>query len=249
MIIDFHTHLDWYTNQEELFSELKNFSGVIVAASVDLESYKKNIQIQKKASRKDLLIIPTFGVHPEFAEKYEQNLQFLDNALNQSKMIGEIGMDFYWATNVSKSAQEKVFRYILEHCHNHKKFCLIHTKGAEKEILEILNEYPKAKPIIHWYNGPKDIYLKFLERGYYQTFGCQTIRNEYLQELLKLTPPNLILAETDNPTAEPWLGGTDSSVNLIHRIYEDLAQILNTEKNELEKIIWKNASIILQDEK
>ena len=140
MIIDFHTHLDWYTNQEELFSELKNFSGVIVAASVDLESYEKNIQIQKKASRKDLLIIPTFGVHPEFAEKYEQNLQVLDNALNQSKMIGEIGMDFYWATNVSKSAQEKVFRYILEHCHNHKKFCLIHTKGAEKEILEIIQK-------------------------------------------------------------------------------------------------------------
>ena len=91
--------------------------------------------------------------------------------------------------------------------------------------------------------------MKFLERGYYQTFGCQTIRNEYLQELLKLTPSNLILAETDNPTAEPWLGGTDSSVKLIHRIYEDLAQILNTEKNELEKIIWKNASIILQAEK
>ena len=37
--------------------------------------------------------------------------------------LGEIGMDFYWAKNVSKSAQEKVFRYILEHCHNHKKFC------------------------------------------------------------------------------------------------------------------------------
>ena len=48
MIIDFHTHLDWYTNQEELFSELKNFSGVIVAASVDLESYKKIFKFTKK---------------------------------------------------------------------------------------------------------------------------------------------------------------------------------------------------------
>ena len=66
-------------------------------------------------------------------------------------MIGEIGMDFYWAKNVSKSAQEKVFRYILEHCHNHKKFCLIHTKGAEKEILE-----KKYSPDVVWAVAKKE---------------------------------------------------------------------------------------------
>ena len=191
-------------------------------------------------------VFPTFGVHPENAEKYENQLEKLDDALNQSKIIGEIGMDFYWAKNVSKIAQEKVFRYILAHCNEREKYCVIHTKGAEKEIARILEDYPKAKPIIHWYNGPEDVYQLFLQRGYLQTFGCETCRNSYLQHLLKITPSNLILAETDNPTAEPWLGGKDTSIKLIEKIYGDIAEILEMPVGKLEKVIFENGKRIFE---
>ena len=150
-------------------------------------------------------------------------------------------MDFYWSKNVSKIAQEEVFRYILTHCHKNNKFCVIHTKGAEKEISKILLEYPNAKPIIHWYNGPENIYKDFLERGYFQTFGCETCRNPFLQHLLKITPKNLILAETDNPTAEPWLGGWDISINFIEKIYHDLSNILEISFSALKEQIYENA--------
>ena len=244
MLIDFHTHLDWYKNKHQLYFELEKFIGIIVASSVDLNSYKSNLQIESTNKNSNCKIISSFGVHPENAEKYSNQLCMLDDALNQSKMIGEIGMDFYW-TNVSKIAQEEVFRYILNHCHENNKFCVIHTKGAEKEIDKILLEYPNAKPIIHWYNGPENIFQDFLERGYFQTFGCETIRNPFLQHLLKITPKNLILAETDNPTAEPWLGGSNTSVNLIEKIYHDLANILEEPFSELEEQIYTNAKEIL----
>ena len=241
MIIDFHTHLDWYENKNQLFFELEKFSGIIVASSVDLDSYKANLQIESKCQKSTCKIIPTFGVHPENAEKYANQLWLLDDALSQSKIIGEIGMDFYWSKNVSKIAQEEVFRYILTHCHKNNKFCVIHTKGAEKEISKILLEYPNAKPIIHWYNGPENIYKDFLERGYFQTFGCETCRNPFLQHLLKITPKNLILAETDNPTAEPWLGGWDISINFIEKIYQDLSNILEIPFSALKEQIYENA--------
>ena len=111
MKIDFHTHLDWYEYKNQLYKEIANFSGMIVASSVDLESFEKNKEIAKNCNVDKLKVVSTFGVHPENAEKYENQLEKLDDALNQSKIIGEIGMDFYWAKNVSKSAQEKVFRY------------------------------------------------------------------------------------------------------------------------------------------
>lgn len=246
MLVDFHTHLDWYPNSEELFTQLQNFSGIIVTSSVDVESFKKNLEIEKSCKHENLKIIPTFGVHPERAEKYADNLSILDEYLEKSEFIGEIGLDFYWAKNVSKTAQEKVFRYILEHCNKTEKYCVIHTKGAEKEIADILTEYPKAKPIIHWYSGPESIYQEFIKRGYLQTFGCETIRNQKLQEFLKITPKELILVETDNPTAEPWLGGTDSSVNLIGKIYKDLAQILFITNEEMKKLVFENVQGILK---
>lgn len=245
--IDFHTHLDCYKNSEELKNQLSSFDGIIVSSSMDAASYKKNLLIAKDAENSGfkVKIIPTFGIHPAKAQVEVNNLSGYKNLLQESNIIGEIGMDFCWHKDVSLEAQEKVFRFFLEHCDREKKFCVIHTKNAEEKICRILEDYPAAKPIIHWYDGPQDVYREFIRRAYMQTFGCQTIRSAHIQNLLKQTPVNLILAETDNPDSEPWLGGKDNSVFLIKRIYSDIAKILGRETEKLAEIINQNAERIL----
>ena len=248
MLIDFHTHLDFY-KREELQKQLTNFSGTIIAASVDEKSFLENCRIAewaKKAAR-DCRIIPTFGIHPNRAD---ENAALLDEPntaarlagyLDRSPLIGEIGMDFCWSKS-SPENQEKVFRWFLEYCNRTGKACVIHTKDAEQEICDILTDYPNARPIIHWYDGPENIFREFIRRGYPQTFGVETIRSPHLQSLLRLTPPELLLAETDNPDSEPWLGGNRSDVALIERVYDELAGLLKIIRNQLETIIEKNAA-------
>ena len=70
MLIDFHTHLDFY-QREELQKDLSDFSGAIIAASVDEESYLQNLAISQWAARKARVchIIPTFGIHPNRADQ------------------------------------------------------------------------------------------------------------------------------------------------------------------------------------
>lgn len=252
MLIDFHTHLDFY-KPEELQSQLSTFSGIIVAASVDEKSFFENCRIAEWArkSTRDCHIIPTFGIHPNRAD---ENAALLDDPhtatrltgyLDRSPLIGEIGMDFCWS-KCSKENQEKVFRWFLEYCNKTGKACVIHTKDAEKEICDILTDYPKASPIIHWYDGPENIFREFIRRGYPQTFGVETIRSEHIQSLLKLTPPELLLAETDNPDSEPWLGGSRSDVALIERVYDELASLLKITRSQLEKIIEENFTRIIK---
>ncbi|MCR4735630.1 MAG: TatD family hydrolase [Treponema sp.] len=247
MIIDFHTHLDFYSD-EQIHKDLQNFSGAIVAASVDEKSYLKNCQIAKWAreNAKKSLIIPTFGIHPNAAD---QNAPLLDDPqtvkrfhdyMDQSPIIGEIGMDFCWSECKAEN-QEKVFRFFLEYCNKNHKACVIHTKDAEKEIADILSDYPNAKPIIHWYDGPENIFREFIRRGYPQTFGVESIRSSHIQNLLSLTTPHLLLAETDNPDSEIWLGGTRNDVSLIQKVYQDLAGLLKITQEELEGLIEKNA--------
>ena len=246
MLIDFHTHLDFY-KREELQKQLTNFSGTIIAASVDEKSFLENCRIAewaKKAAR-DCRIIPTFGIHPNRAD---ENAALLDEPntaarlagyLDRSPLIGEIGMDFCWSKS-SHENQEKVFRWFLEYCNKTGKVCVIHTKDAEQEICDILTDYPNARPIIHWYDGPGNIFREFIRRGYQQTFGVETIRSVHLQSLLRLTPPELLLAETDNPDSEPWLGGNRNDVGLIERVYDELAELLGMNRPQLEKIIEEN---------
>lgn len=251
MLIDFHTHLDFY-KREELQKELTDFSATIIAASVDEESYLQNLAISQWAARiaRACKIIPTFGIHPNRAD---QTAPLLDDPnitaryikyLEQSPLIGEIGMDFCWSKS-SKDNQEKVFRWFLQYCDRRDKACVIHTKDAEAKIADILLDYPKARPIIHWYDGPESVFREFIRRGYPQTFGVETIRSTHLQKLLSLTPPELLLAETDNPDSEPWLGGSRSDVGLIERVYDEMAELLKIPRHQLEKIIEENVSRLI----
>ena len=246
MLIDFHTHLDFYQT-EELQKELTDFSATIIAASVDEESYLLNLAIFQwaKSNARACHIIPTFGIHPNRAD---QTANLLDDPniaarfekyLEQSPLVGEIGMDFCWS-KCSPQNQEKVFRWFLQYCDRRGKACVIHTKDAEAKIADILLDYPKTRPIIHWYDGPESIFREFIRRGYPQTFGVETIRSSHIQKLLALTPPELLLAETDNPDSEPWLGGNRSDVALIERVYIEMAELLKMPRHQLEKIIEEN---------
>ena len=244
-LIDFHTHLDQY-NEKQLYSELEHFDGIIVSSSVNYNSYLKNKRIEQNAPY-NAKIIPAFGIHPKYADNVPIDLSIYDTTCNQSPLIGEIGMDFCWYKDSTPLQQEIVFRYFLEHCHHNNKYCIIHTKDAEKLICRILEEYPNCKPIIHWYDGPLDIYEEFIHRGYYQTFGCETCRSKNIQNMLLKTPQNLILAETDNPESEIWLGGNDSSIFLINKIYQDIANVLGTTLVHVQEIINSNSTQILKE--
>ncbi|MCR5217688.1 TatD family hydrolase [Treponema sp.] len=251
MIIDFHTHLDFYSDKQ-VHKDLQNFSGAIMAASVDEKSYLKNRQIAKWTGEnaKKSLVIPTFGIHPNAAD---ENAPLLDDHtivkrfqsyMERPTIIGEIGMDFCWSECKAEN-QEKVFRFFLEYCHKNHKACVIHTKDAEEQIADILTDYPNARPIIHWYDGPEEIFREFIRRGYPQTFGVESIRSSHIQNLLKLTPHHLLLAETDNPDSEIWLGGTRNDIALIQKVYQDLAGLLKIPLSEVEKQIEKNARTFL----
>ena len=125
---DFHSHLDWYKNDKQnsllssnssalinqrfydsayyadLLSQLENFSGTIISASCNEESFYENLKICEKAKALGIFyntnnlpkIIPTFGIHPKDVLKCSKNLHEYDKLCEQSKIIGEIGMDFCW---------------------------------------------------------------------------------------------------------------------------------------------------------
>ncbi len=240
--IDFHTHLHLYSEIDEVLKSIKKNKILMVANSNDLDSYYDTCEI----AQKNPLIIPTFGVHPQSASKYAGRTGVLKLALQKTPIIGEIGLDYYWVKDVAKEAQKEVFEYIIREAVEQGKYCIIHTKGAEKEVYKILKEYGANKVIIHWYSGPLDIYKKMIAEGYYFTFGCEVKYSKKIQELLNLIPTTQLLTETDNPVGEEWLGGNTHEPDLIIRVMQDISDALNKELEEVEKMIFNNSRKILQ---
>lgn len=250
MLVDFHTHLDQYDDValKAAVDSIRKNKILTVAASCDITSWKKNLLIAQNAPN---LIIPTFGIHPSYCKNLPENTGELGTALEpyllKSALIGEIGLDFFWEKEILHETQEKVFLTILDHCNLYKKFAVIHTKGAEKRIADILPDFPNAKIVIHWYDGDEQIFRVYLDRGYFQTFGCEVRYSEHIRALLSLVPDELLLSETDNPTGEPWLcekhgsKEADNSPSLIKRVVQDIAQVRGRTTEEVEAIIERNA--------
>ena len=98
-----------------------------------------------------------------------------------------------------------MFHCMLDHCERTGKYCVVHTKGAESRIADILADFPHAKPVIHWYDGPDSPYDVFLSRGYMQTFDYEVRYSDHIKALLARMPLEFLLFETDNPTREVFL--------------------------------------------
>lgn len=250
-LCDFHTHLHQYIKADgcrqssALFTSLTQINEnriLTVSCSMDIKTYEETKALKENLNSD--FIIPTFGIHPACAAMpFDKSLAL--KYMDESPIIGEIGMDFCWAKDVPKKNQEEVFRFFLDYCNKTGKYCVIHTKGAEEEILNILKEYKNAKPIIHWYHGPEKYFNEIIKRGYYCTFGCELKYSWYIRKLLKKFPLDRLLAETDNPESDVWLGGNRKDPMLIEEVIKEIAETKNMSFDEINKIIIENSVKIL----
>lgn len=243
MYYDFHSHLNMYDNVENITKEIEKNKIYTISASIDKNSYL----INKKISALSNLILPVFGIHPSQAYLYADRLSEIDMYIEESPLIGEIGLDYLWVDPININAQKKVFRYLSQKAVEQDKFMIIHTKDAESDILEILTDIRAKKVIIHWYSGSEKIFNEYSKLGWYFTFGVETKKSKNIHNLLDLTPPDKILAETDSPVGIEWLYRRMGKPSDIIDVYNTLADLMGMTNNDLKNLISTNSSKILND--
>ena len=81
------------------------------------------------------------GVHPWNASL--DTLESMLPLLKQASIIGEIGMDSVWC-DVDLEIQKEVFEKQLQLAKEWDKPVILHTKGQEKTILDLIRKYPNT---------------------------------------------------------------------------------------------------------
>ena len=223
MLIDAHCHLDRYEeNLAHALEQIKEHRIFTITNSMDLPSYRQNVKI---AATSDL-ILPVFGIHPWNASEYVGCLDDLYEPISESPMIGEIGLDCYFVSETSKyDDQRRVFEHLLRAASKQRKIVIVHTKGAESEVLELLEKYNTERVVIHWYSGPWRVLEAMVEHGFYFTIGVEVLFSQHIQDIAGYLPAELILTETDNPGGNESLTGTIGTPSLIKDVIGKLAGI------------------------
>jgi TatD DNase family protein len=242
MLIDAHSHVDRYdlVSEEGLqnaLSEIIRHRIFTISNSMDLPSYKRNLEIGTMCE----YVLPTFGVHPWLAHEYANLPDELMEAVEQSPMIGEIGLDHFFVEDASTyPCQRRVFEFFLDAARRQEKIVTLHTKGAEREVLELLDRYDIQRAIVHWYSGPLDVFRELMARGMYFTVGIEALHSDHVQRIARDLPSHLLLTETDNPGGPKDFIGGPGMPSLVKDVVHGLAEIRGTSYEAILQTVHNN---------
>lgn len=194
LLSDAHAHLGSDTEWEE---RLHTPIPTLMNAGNPQEAEKLKELLKNPETRE--IIIPTYGLHPWHADL--ETLEAMIPFLEFGGIVGEIGMDSTWC-DVPLALQREVFTYQLEFAEKKQKSVILHTKGQEREIAQIIGRYPNTY-LVHWFSA-KDCLEEYLEKDCYFSVGPDVWWNPTVQKVAELVPDNRILIETDGMGAVRW---------------------------------------------
>ena len=190
MIIDTHCHFDMMQNPEQYIQSAEN-KGDIIIGMTNLPSH---FQMGYAHVRNFRHIRLALGFHPQLAVESSKELASFSKQVNKTSYIGEIGLDFSKDFVDSKEKQIYAFRYVLSLIKDKNKIVSVHSRKAEKEVFELLQEYRIKNAIFHWYSGPLSLIA-----GYYFSINEAMTTSISGRKIISKIPPNRILTETDAP--------------------------------------------------
>jgi TatD DNase family protein len=224
--IDAHAHVDRYGSAlDTALEEIERLRILTIAVSMDPASYRRVLGI----SRKNPWIIPAFGIHPWNAPAFAGSLDGLSLAVEESLLLGEIGLDHHFVKDRSLyPAQRRVLEFFLKAAADQDKIVNVHTKGAERDVGELLVRHKIKRAIIHWYSGPREVLSEYLSQGWYFTVGIEALRSEHIRSIAQEVPENRLLTETDNPGGFQWLTGKPGLPSLVGQVIDSIARARQT---------------------
>ncbi len=237
MLIDAHAHLDHYDEPREALACIERRRILTLANSMDPASYERNLALAQGHH----LVLPSFGIHPRRAPEHVNHLADLGPLIEQSLMLGELGLDFHWVRNTDAYPHQiRVFEFLVREAAEHDKIVNLHTKGAERRILDTLRAFGVNKAIVHWYSGPMDVLDEMIADGYLFTVGVEVLYSEKIRAIARAVPPRQLLSETDNPGGNRWLVGEEAPPDIIADVVGALAEIKGLPPEKMEALIQAN---------
>ena len=246
-MIDSHCHLDHeplFANISEVLKRSKE-NGVkkILTICTTINGFT-NI---KDILEIDDIIYGTFGIHPHETETNVVDKSSIVKNINQnSKLIGvgETGLDFYY-NHSQKNEQIESFKEHIEASIEIDFPIIVHSRNAEKETFEILNEYKSQKPkiLMHCFTGSYEFFKKMEKlNSYFSASGILTFNNSLdLQKTFAKIPNNKLLVETDSPFLSPIpMRGKKNEPSYIKYTIKKLADLKKLDETEMTNITSKN---------
>ena len=156
--------------------------------------------------------------------------------------IGECGLDYFRNDADTTEQQKKAFIEHIQLANEVNKPLMLHIRSAYADAYELLAKHAKVKGNVHFFAGTWEEAQKFLSLGFTLSFtGVITFADSY-NEVVKNTPLDMIMSETDSPyiTPVPFRGKRNTPEH-VPLVVKKIAEIKGLPEDVVTAQILKNA--------
>lgn len=269
--IDIHSHVNFKAfdeDRDEVVARTLNADTFMINVGTQVDTSRSAVELANKYEKGVYAIV---GLHPihtgasfhdekelgvggaDFTSRGEVfNKEVYREFLKNPKVvgIGECGLDYFHMDENSIQKQKEAFIAQIELANEVNKPLMLHirnnktdkTHNAYKDALELLKKYAKVKGDVHFFAGNTEDAKGFVDFGFTLSFtGVITFSKDY-DEVIKNTPLDMIMSETDSPYVAPvpYRGKRNEPV-YVKEIVQRIAEIKGLHEREVALAIMANA--------
>jgi TatD DNase family protein len=248
LMIDSHCHLTDPRLGDQLDDVLNRAqeAGVsrLITIGTDIEDDMAAIAVCRNRDN----IRCAIGIHPNHSADADLSQVALLRGLHTNPSVlalGEMGLDYHY-DRAPRDHQRKIFEAQLQIAHEVQKPVVIHCRDAVDDTLDVLREFAKVPALFHCFTGTLSDAEKILAAGYFLGFtGPVTYKkNDELREVVRLTPLDRLMVETDAPylTPEPVRKIKTNEPAFVMHTARAIADLKQLDLAEFDRITTRNVA-------
>ncbi|MDE2399413.1 MAG: TatD family hydrolase [Patescibacteria group bacterium] len=269
--IDIHSHVNFIAfdaDRDEVMKRTLDNDTWVINVGTQIDTSRKAVEMTSQYKEGVYAII---GLHPihtgasyhdikelgeggkEFTSRGEVfNKDAYRELLKNPKVlgIGECGLDYYRMDEASIAKQREALIAQIEIANEFNKPIMLHIRNNPKDnsrnayfdALELLKQHAKVKGDVHFFAGGMPEAKAFLDFGFTLSFtGVITFTTDY-DEVIKSTPLDMIMTETDCPYVAPIPHrGKRNEPAYVREVVKKIALVKGLPEDEVARAIVANA--------
>ncbi|MCC6192595.1 MAG: TatD family hydrolase [Anaerolineales bacterium] len=238
-MIDAHCHLDLYP-QPMAVARSADRSGVLTICVTNSPSSFVQAQAHLRVLPR---IRVALGLHPLEAAQHPTERSQFSRLIDSTSYVGEVGLDFSQEGQPTRDIQVESFAFVLRAIQGKPKFITLHSRRAERTVVEMLRQTGTSPAVFHWYSGSIGVLEQALADGHYFSINPAMIKSPNGQKITAAVPMDRLLTETDGPFIS--LGNRPAVPEDVARVESYLASKWNLSTGVMSRQIRENLLKIL----
>lgn len=238
-MLDSHCHLDRY-DDPAVVMKTADARHVFLVAVTNLPSHfvagRPHVRPYKR-------IRLALGLHPLTASQHSLERALFEQLLPTTSFVGEVGLDFSREGRSTEKEQLETFRFVARLVAASPKFVTLHSRGAERAVLDTLTEFGVPPAVFHWYTGPANVLTEISAAGHYFSVNPSMTASANGRRVIEAVPQDRVLTESDGPYGK--VAGNPCRPWEVSAIESFLSSLWSKPVEDVRALVWDNFKRVL----